>query len=107
VERKKMRYINVGERERRGTRVKDLERKKSVERERKKKRRGRGKHMNEFKNYDSNYEFLRIQKWQKKLVNSPAHNQIIVSEEVIQHNHSIGHSLLFMTIQINMYSLEL
>jgi hypothetical protein len=59
------------------------------------------------KNYNSNYEFLRIQKRHKKLVNSTAHNQIIVSEEATQHNHSIGHSLLFMTIQINLYSLEL
>jgi hypothetical protein len=38
------------ERDRRGMRVKDLERKKkSVERERKKKERGRGKYMNGFK----------------------------------------------------------
>jgi hypothetical protein len=49
VERKKMRDVNVGERERRGMRVKDLERKKKVWRERGKKESGRGKHMNGFK----------------------------------------------------------
>jgi hypothetical protein len=39
VERKKMRDVNVGERERCGMRVKNLERKKRVWRERGKKRR--------------------------------------------------------------------
>jgi hypothetical protein len=39
VERKNMRDVNVGERERRGMRVKDLKRKKRVWRERGKKRR--------------------------------------------------------------------
>jgi hypothetical protein len=37
VERKEMRDVNVGERERHGMRVKDLKRKKRVWRERKKK----------------------------------------------------------------------
>jgi hypothetical protein len=51
VERKKMRDVNVGERDGRGMRVKDLERKKREcgERERKKKERGKVKHMNRFK----------------------------------------------------------
>jgi hypothetical protein len=49
VERKKMRDVNVGERERRGMRVKDLvEKKESVKRE-KKRERGRRKYMNRFK----------------------------------------------------------
>jgi hypothetical protein len=48
--REKMRDVNVGKRERRGMRMKELERKKeSVERERKKNERMRGKHMNGFK----------------------------------------------------------
>jgi hypothetical protein len=47
---KKMRDANVGERERHGMRVKDLERKKRDCGERKeKKERRRGKHMNGFK----------------------------------------------------------
>jgi hypothetical protein len=53
MERKKMRDVNVGERERErhGMKVKDLERKKREcgEREGKKKERGRGKYMNGFK----------------------------------------------------------
>jgi hypothetical protein len=47
---KKMRDVNAGEKDRRGMRVKDLERKKRVWREREeKKERERWKHMNRFK----------------------------------------------------------
>jgi hypothetical protein len=50
LRKKKMRDANVGERERHGMRVKDLERKKRDCGERKEKKEGmRGKHMNGFK----------------------------------------------------------